>query len=134
MNKQFIIIANENINFTIGKKGDRLLNYIIINSNDDIIIISTYFKSDLKYCTTISGIPHNKIDFLINLLKQYTWTIEPSKGIKAYNKDYKPIILRKYIKTQLHNLYPKISITVAETPPNIKAYIESVNKKISKSA
>lgn len=134
MNNHLTTVSYENIDFTVGKKGDRLLNYIVKDSSYDIIIISTYLKSDLKYCTTISGIPHDKIDFLINLLKQYTWTIEPSKGIKAYNRDHKPILLREYIKTKLHNLYPKISLTVSETSPNIKSYIESIHKNLIKSA
>ena len=105
MNKHLTTVSYENIDFTVGKKGDRLLNYIVKDSSYDIIIISTYLKSDLKYCTTISGIPHDKIDFLINLLKQYTWTIEASKGIKAYNRDHKPILLRKYKKIAKNNFF-----------------------------
>lgn len=132
MNKQYKIITYENKNFKIGKTGERLLNYILKDPKENnIIIISTYFKSKLKYYTKLADIPSDKIDILLNLLKQYTWTIESSKGIKTYIKENKPISLRNYLKKELLDLFSEIHITVDTTPYELKSYIESIHKTLN---
>lgn len=131
MNKQYKLLTYENKNFKIGKTGDRLLNYILKDSDENIIIISTYFKSKLKYYTILADIPSDKIDILLNLIKQYTWTIEPSKGIKTYIKENIPTSLRNYLQKELFDLFSEVHITVDATPSELKSYIESIHKTLN---
>ena len=110
-------------NFTIGKKGDRLFNYILQISDKELILLSTYYKSNLKYCAKISTSSIQQTNLLINMLKQFTWTIEITKGIKTY-KDGVPLTLRKYLSKEITDIH----ITVEHNPLELKDLIISLHK------
>lgn len=125
--QNFNLISIENSNFTIGKKGDRLLNYILQVSSTELILLSTYYKSKLKYCAKLTTQSIYYTYLLSNILKEFTWTIEPSKGIKTYKNNH-PLSLREYLNEKL----PNVCISVKSTPVELKDLITSIHKNSNK--
>lgn len=117
------ILTNENLKFKYFETGDKIHNYILLDElHNHIYILSTYTKSKLKYYIRISDFKTEHMDIIINLLKQYTWTIY-KHNISAY-KNGQTLNLRKYLRDQ-HIDLNKIKLKTDLTPPQIKLYIHN---------